>query len=73
MWDLDDLLQNSGNAQNDQAPVSDSDSDAMDMDTKPPKSRKGKLDLIGESWIYLLSSEVWTWIANIWAIIGQLW
>jgi hypothetical protein len=42
MWDLDDLLQNSGNAQNDQAPVSDSDSDAMDMDTKPPKSRKGK-------------------------------
>jgi hypothetical protein len=45
----------------------------MDMDTKPPKSRKGKLDLIGESWIYLLSSEVWTWIANIWAIIGQLW
>ena len=49
MWDLDDLLQNSGNAQNDQAPVSDSDSDAMNVDTKPPKSRKGKLDLIGES------------------------
>ena len=49
MWDLDDLLQNSGNAQNVQAPVSDSDSDAMDMDAKPPKSRKGKLDLIGES------------------------
>ncbi|KAF9664011.1 hypothetical protein SADUNF_Sadunf17G0111700 [Salix dunnii] len=41
MWDLDDLLQNSGNAQNDQAPVSDSDSDAMNVDTKPPKSRKG--------------------------------
>ncbi|KAJ6867313.1 WD repeat-containing protein 55-like [Populus alba x Populus x berolinensis] len=41
MWDLDDLLQNSGNAQNDQAPVSDSDSDTMDMDAKPPKSRKG--------------------------------
>ncbi|KAG6777445.1 hypothetical protein POTOM_017267 [Populus tomentosa] len=41
MWDLDDLLQNSVNAQNDQAAVSDSDSDEMDVDTKPPKSRKG--------------------------------
>ncbi|KAJ6936160.1 hypothetical protein NC652_011025 [Populus alba x Populus x berolinensis] len=41
MWDLDDLLQNTVNAQNDQAAVSDSDSDEMDVDTKPPKSRKG--------------------------------
>jgi hypothetical protein len=48
MWDLDDLLQNSVNAQNDQAAVSDSDSDEMDVDTKPPKSRKGTLDLIAE-------------------------
>jgi len=51
MWDLDDLLQNSVNAQNDQAAVSDSDSDEMDVDTKPPKSRKGTLDLIAEIWI----------------------
>ncbi|CAK7349359.1 unnamed protein product [Dovyalis caffra] len=48
MWDLDDLLQNSVNAQNDQAAASDSDSDEMDVDTKPPKSRKGTLDLIAE-------------------------
>ncbi|KAF3447858.1 hypothetical protein FNV43_RR08564 [Rhamnella rubrinervis] len=40
IWDLDDILQNPGNALNNQAAVEDGDSDGMDVDN-PPKSNKG--------------------------------
>ena len=42
IWDLNDLLQNPGNALNNQAAVEDRDSDGMDVDN-PPKSNKGVL------------------------------
>ena len=42
IWDLNDLLQNPGNALNNQAAVEDRDSDGMDVDN-PPKSNKGIL------------------------------
>ncbi|KAF2291670.1 hypothetical protein GH714_028034 [Hevea brasiliensis] len=41
LWDLDDLLQNSGDTQKDQDDVTDSDSDEMDVDINPPSSKKG--------------------------------
>ncbi|XP_015580621.1 WD repeat-containing protein 55 [Ricinus communis] len=45
LWDLDDLLQNSGDTQKDQDVVNDSDSDGMDVDVdvdvNPPKSKRG--------------------------------
>ncbi|KDP23875.1 hypothetical protein JCGZ_27144 [Jatropha curcas] len=40
LWDLDDLLQHSGNIQKDQD-VTNSDSDEMDVDINPPKPKKG--------------------------------
>ncbi|KAM7519941.1 hypothetical protein LguiB_018903 [Lonicera macranthoides] len=43
MWDLEDLVQGSGNTENSRSAVadSDSDSDRMDMDDNIPKSSKG--------------------------------
>ncbi|OAY57697.1 WD repeat-containing protein 55 [Manihot esculenta] len=41
LWDLDDLLQNTGDTQKDQDDVTESDSDEMDVDTNPPRSKKG--------------------------------
>lgn len=40
LWDLNDLLQGSGNIENHSA-VADSDSDGMDVDDAIPKSSKG--------------------------------
>ncbi|KAK4476991.1 hypothetical protein RD792_016192 [Penstemon davidsonii] len=41
LWDLDDLLQGSGNATQNQSAMSDSDSDGMDVDDSIPKPSKG--------------------------------
>lgn len=41
LWDMDDLLQDSTKTLKHQAAVEDSDSDEMDMDNNPPKSKKG--------------------------------
>lgn len=41
LWDMDDILQGSGNTSMTQPVVEDSDSDEMDTDINPPKSRKG--------------------------------
>ncbi|PQQ04885.1 WD repeat-containing protein 55 [Prunus yedoensis var. nudiflora] len=41
LWDMDDLLQGSTKTLKHQAAVEDSDSDEMDMDNNPPKSKKG--------------------------------
>lgn len=43
LWDLDDILQGSGNNQTSQATMAEnnSDSDEMDMDNPPPKPKKG--------------------------------
>ncbi|XP_050203830.1 WD repeat-containing protein 55 [Mercurialis annua] len=41
LWDLDDLLQPSEDAQKDQDVASDNDSDEMDVDSNPPKSKSG--------------------------------
>lgn len=43
LWDLDDLLQNTGDTQKDQDDATESDSDEMDVDTNPPRSKKGML------------------------------
>ncbi|KAF9593982.1 hypothetical protein IFM89_026653 [Coptis chinensis] len=41
LWDLDDLLQGSGDVPRNQSAVADSDSDEMNMDTNPSTSFKG--------------------------------
>lgn len=41
LWDLDDLLQDSGNNLRSQAAAEDNDSNEMDVDINPPKSNKG--------------------------------
>ena len=52
MWDLEDLVQGSGNTENSRSAVadSDSDSDRMDMDDNLPKPSKG---------IYFASFEIY--------------
>lgn len=41
LWDLDDILQDSGKILTSQAAMVDSDSDEMETDTSPPKNNKG--------------------------------
>ncbi|PRQ38152.1 putative transcription factor WD40-like family [Rosa chinensis] len=41
LWDMDDILQGSGNTSRTQATVGENDSDEMDTDINTPKSRKG--------------------------------
>ena len=45
LWDLDDLLQNSGSAQGKEAGVTDSDEDEMDVDANPSSSNKGMVSM----------------------------
>ncbi|XP_028220513.1 WD repeat-containing protein 55-like isoform X2 [Glycine soja] len=41
LWDLDNILQGSGNTQSNEAGAVDSDDDAMDLDDDPSKNSKG--------------------------------
>ncbi|XP_065869300.1 WD repeat-containing protein 55 [Euphorbia lathyris] len=49
LWDLDELLQDPENTENDQNVESENDSDEMDVDANPPKSKKGSKKKNGPS------------------------
>lgn len=52
MWDLDDLLQDSGNNLRSQAAAEDNDSNEMDVDINPPKSSKGTFLAALGQWVF---------------------
>lgn len=43
LWDLDNILQGTGNTQRNEAGAIDSDDDEMDLDDGPSKTGKGEI------------------------------
>ena len=64
MWDLDDLLQDSGNNLRSQAAAEDNASNEMDVDINPPKSSKGTFLAALGQWVFFFNCflmEFSTW------------
>ncbi|KAL0422561.1 UNVERIFIED_CONTAM: WD repeat-containing protein 55 [Sesamum latifolium] len=68
LWDLEDLLQGSGNTMSNHSAVSDSDSDGMDVDDSIPKPSKG---ISGVSCIsdHNFFSTIISW--GLWLLLGN--